>query len=45
VTVLFFVAVAAAVCAILSAMSRCPIWVSVMLLALYALIQQLPVGK
>ena len=44
-TVLGFLIVAAFVCAIVSAMGKCPLWVSVILLCLVELLRILPLGK
>ena len=41
-TVLLVLALIALICAIASAVGRCPLWVAVVVLALYALVQQLP---
>jgi hypothetical protein len=43
-TVLLILALLALVAAIVSAMGKAPIWVSVVLLALYCLVEQLPTG-
>jgi hypothetical protein len=43
-TVLLVLAFLALLCAIASALGKCPLWVAVVVLALYALVQQLPVG-
>jgi hypothetical protein len=45
VTVFVFLAICATVTAILNAMARCPLWVSVILLCLIELIRALPLGK
>jgi len=44
-TVIGFLVVAAFICAIVSAMGHCPVWVSVMLLCLVELLRILPLGK
>jgi len=44
-TVIMIVLLGAAVTAIASAMGRCPLWVSVMLLCVLELIVHFPVGK
>ena len=41
-TVSLFLALAAAVTTVVAAMGKCPLWVSVILLALFALLQVLP---
>lgn len=43
-TVLLVLALLALLCAVVSALGKCPGWIAVVLLALYALVQQLPVG-
>jgi hypothetical protein len=43
-TVLVILAILALLTCIAAAMNKCPIWVPVVLLCLYALLQQLPVG-
>jgi hypothetical protein len=47
ITVLIILAVAALICAILSAIpsSKCPLWISVMLLCIIELLRTLPIGK
>lgn len=45
VTVLVILAFLALICACLSASGKCPLWVSVVLLAIYALVQQIPTGR
>lgn len=44
-TVLLVLAILALICAIMAAAGKCPLWVSVILLALYVLILQLPIGS
>lgn len=44
-TVFLFLAVAAAICTVVSAMGKCPLWVGVMLLCLIELLRALPLGK
>lgn len=44
-TVLLILAILALICAIMAAAGKCPLWVSVVLLAIYVLILQLPLGK
>lgn len=44
-TVLLILAVVALASACVAAAGKCPLWVPVVFLSLYALIQQLPVGK
>ena len=43
-TVLMLIAIAAFVLAIASALGKCPPWVAVLVLCVYALVQQLPRG-
>jgi len=43
-TVMLILAVAALLAAIVSAMGKCPVWVAVLLLAIYACLEQLPKG-
>jgi hypothetical protein len=44
-TVIGLLVLAAFICAIVSAMGKCPLWVSVMLLCLVELLRILPLGK
>lgn len=44
-TVFLLLALSAFVTAILSAIGRCPLWVSVLLLCLIELLRALPLGK
>lgn len=41
-SVIFFIVVAAFICAIVSAIGKCPLWVSVILLCIAELIRVLP---
>jgi hypothetical protein len=43
-TVMLILAVAALLAGIVAAMGKCPVWVSVILLALYACLEQIPKG-
>lgn len=45
-TVLIILACLALVCVVLAAFTppKCPLWLAVLFLAIYALVQQLPVG-
>lgn len=45
VTVLLLLALAALICTIASALGKCPVWVPVLFLCVYALLQQLPLGR
>jgi hypothetical protein len=45
VTVHLLLALAAFVCAVLAGMSRVPLWVSVLLLSVLALVQVVPLGR
>jgi hypothetical protein len=46
-TVLIILGLLALLCGILSAVqpSKCPLWIAVILLSIYCLVQQLPTGK
>lgn len=44
-TIMIILAVAAFIVAVMSAMDKAPLWVSVILLCIFALILSLPVGK
>lgn len=44
-TVMLILALAALVCAIASAMGKCPLWVSVILLCIIELLRNLPLGR
>ncbi len=44
-TVLIVLVAAAFICAILSAIGKCPLWVSVILLCVVELLRVLPLGK
>lgn len=44
VTVFLILAIVAFACTIASAMNRCPLWVPVLLLALIAMLRELPLG-
>lgn len=43
ITVSLVVLIAACVCVVLSAIRKCPLWVPVMLLCVWALIQTIPI--
>lgn len=45
ITVLFLLAVSAFISAIVSIMGKCPLWVPVILLSLFALVQTIPLGR
>jgi hypothetical protein len=45
VTVHVIIALGAFVCAVLAGMSRVPLWVSVLLLSVLALVQVVPLGR
>ena len=44
-TVIGFVIIAAFICAIVSAIGRCPLWISVVLLCVVELLRILPLGR
>ena len=44
-TVMLLLAIAAFVCAIVAAMGRCPLWVSVVILCIIELLRNLPLGR
>ena len=44
-TVIGFLVVAAFICTIVSAIGKCPLWISVLLLCLVELLRILPLGK
>lgn len=44
-TVILILVIAAFVCAIASALGKCPLWISVLLLCVAELLHSLPVGK
>lgn len=44
-TVFLILALAAFICAIASAIGKCPLWISVVLLCLIELLRALPLGK
>lgn len=44
-TILFLLAISAFICTVASALGKCPLWVPVILLALFALVQTVPVGR
>lgn len=44
-TVFFLLAVVAFICAIMSATGKCPLWVSVLILAIIELLRNIPLGK
>lgn len=44
-TVLLVLALTAFVCTILHAIGKCPVWVPLIILSLYCLLQQLPLGR
>ncbi len=44
-TILLLLVLAAFVCCIASAIGRCPLWVSVLLLIIIELMRSLPVGR
>ncbi len=44
-TVIGFLVVAAFICTIVSALGRCPLWVSVILLCVVELLRILPLGR
>lgn len=44
-TVLFLLALSAFICGVAAAMGKVPLWVAVILLSLFALLQTIPLGR
>jgi hypothetical protein len=44
-TVIGFIIIAAFICAIVSAIGKCPLWISVILLCIVELLRILPLGR
>lgn len=44
-TVSLLIVVSAFICTVVSAIGKCPLWVAVILLCIFALLQVMPVGR